>query len=109
MTVCRRHRGNLSAVKAKAARRISEITMPVLESMYQAATQKENLGAAVKAGIDLLDRGEVGALVQAKVRSSNRAEGTRIDVRIGFLGFLNAEGSSGPIVVVPSAPEPGEE
>jgi hypothetical protein len=87
MTCCRRHGGNLKKVKAKAAQRLREITMPVIESMYQATQQTGNLGAAVKAGTDLLDRANVGALVRSKVRTSKKDRNGqgRIIVSIGFL------------------------
>jgi hypothetical protein len=44
----------------------------VLDAMLVAATQTDNIGAAVKAGADWLDRAGVGALVRAKVRQSKR-------------------------------------
>ena len=60
----------------------------VLDAMLVAATQTENLGAAVKAGADWLDRAGIGELVRAKVRQSKRqpAQTTPVVVNIGFLG-----------------------
>jgi hypothetical protein len=86
--VCKQHGGALRSVRRKANQRLADAVLPVLTSMRAAALQTENLNAAVKAGADLLDRANVGALVQSKVRASKRdtQTGPQVIVNVGFLG-----------------------
>ena len=89
--VCRRHGGSARQVQVKAKERLNSYVMPVLKSLYHASQQVDNektIAAAVKAGSDLLDRANIGALVQAKVRASKQQQqgGPTVQVNIGFLG-----------------------
>lgn len=85
-TVCRKHGGAVSHVKDAAEQRLRELTMPVLARQYDLAMQSKHLPTAFNASADLLDRANVGALVQAKVRQSrNKDSGSRVTVNIGFL------------------------
>jgi hypothetical protein len=50
---------------------------------------------------------DLGAVVQAKVRSSQRGEtGNKVVVNIGF---LNTEGTQAPILVTPTSPPAEDE
>lgn len=84
-TVCPTHGATLKEVREAAARRIAAMVDPILANMLKTATQSENLSAAVKAGADLLDRGGIGEVVQAKVRSSHQGHVSGVTVNIGFL------------------------
>ena len=110
MTCCRRHGGNRKRVRARAAQRLRELIMPVLERLYQIAMQEDNPTAAMKAAADLLDRAEVGALVAAKVRTSkkDRHGKGRMVVQIGFLQGIRP-GDQPPTIVVPAKNEPESE
>jgi len=108
MTVCRRHGGSLTHVKAKAAQRLAAMVDPVLTSLQDLALQRENLNAAFKASADLADRAGIGAKVEAIVRTSQKGEETdrRITVNIGFLQGPNDQPTT---IVVPVRPEADEE
>jgi hypothetical protein len=105
MTVCRRHGGSLTHVKAKAAQRLAAMVDPVLTSLQALALQRENLNAAFKASADLAG---IGAKVEAIVRTSQKGEETdrRITVNIGFLQGPNDQPTT---IVVPVRPEADEE
>lgn len=64
--------------------------MPLVSRQKELAMQSDNLTVAQKATADLLDRGGVGALVEAKVRQSLKAPATTVfdnktHISIGFL------------------------
>jgi hypothetical protein len=88
--VCKFHGGNAPQVKAKAEQRLREMVDPMLSKLHELAMQTDHLPTAVKAVTDALDRAGVGALVQAKVRSSTKdAAGSKVIVNIGFLTKAN--------------------
>ena len=96
MTCCRRHGGNLTKVKAKAAQRLREATMPVLNSLIDTATQTVNLNAQVKAAQHVLNAAGIGAEIEARIRSSHRDNsGNKILVSIGFL----SQGDGQPVTI----------
>ena len=99
MTCCRRHGGNLTVVKAKAAKRLLAATMPVLNSLIETALQKDNLIASVRAADSVLDRAGIGEVVEAKVRSSQKSDSSKVVVQIGFLTGMGGES---PVIVVPA-------
>jgi hypothetical protein len=86
LEVCLKHGGAPRHVRRAAARRLAALAPTLIESQAYIASQTENLGAAQKAGADLLDRAGVGAVVQAKIRQSRRDRSApSVQVVIGFL------------------------
>ena len=86
-TVCRFHGGSAPQVQAKAERRLRAMVDPMIDRLEQLAHQTDNPKVAAECVRDALDRAGIGALVQAKVRSSHRSEASTagVTVNIGFL------------------------
>lgn len=86
-TVCRTHGGSAPQVKAKAEERLRHMVDPMLSKLHTLAMQTDNLKVASECVRDALDRAGIGAVVQAKVRQSQRElTNSGITVNIGFLG-----------------------
>ena len=86
-TVCRFHGGSAPQVIARAERRLRAMVDPMIDRLEQLAHQTDNPKVAAECVRDALDRAGIGALVQAKVRSSHRSETQTagVTVNIGFL------------------------
>ena len=85
--VCRYHGGAAPQVMAKAERRLRAMVDPMITRLEEMALQTDNLKVASECVRDALDRAGIGALAQAKVRSSQRSETSPagVTVNIGFL------------------------
>ena len=98
-TVCRTHGGASPQVKRKAEDRLRDMVDPMINRLSQLALQTDDLQVAAKCVIDALDRAGIGEVVQAKIRSSQKAtqdKGSGLTVNIGFLQVANTQSPSLP-------------
>jgi hypothetical protein len=103
--MCHKHGATLPNVKAARDRRLQRMADRALDEMFAMATSGPITKTKQAAACDILDRAGVGAIAQAKVRSSfhgNNAE--PVTVQIGFLDYVKS--SDEPVIDAVALPEP---
>jgi hypothetical protein len=106
-SVCTKHGASAKHVRMAADQRLAAMALPMIERTRQLAMQHDSPAVAQKAAADLLDRGGIGAVVQAKIRESKRRDGLTVFASKTqvFVGMLNPmTGADGTMPASPDQP-----